>query len=178
MTYFNLKVLGLYILKYQLQQTGYLFSSLIFILVYLWNKIKMYHTSLKPWVQFFVNKQINLKRATEEKKCFLLHHGYYINERKEIETDNFADSLFTGTVLTIAAFLLGGALFFASLFSVGFSIFAVLAIYSFSTAQKIISKVSSKTPSSGPVIECDSTQKDKLKWKCPSIILKWQWTAL
>uniref|UniRef100_A0A8W8ICD6 Promethin n=1 Tax=Magallana gigas TaxID=29159 RepID=A0A8W8ICD6_MAGGI len=68
-----------------------------------------------------------------------------------------------GTVLTIAAFLLGGALFFASLFSVGFSIFAVLAIYSFSTAQKIISKVSSKTPSSGPVTECDSTQKDKLK---------------
>lgn len=101
-----------------------------------------------------------------------------VNKRKEIETDNFADSLFTGTVVTIAAFLLGGALFFASLFSVGFSIFAVLAIYSFSTAQKIISKVSSKTPSSGPVIECDSTQKDKLKWKCPSIILKWQWTAL
>lgn len=87
----------------------------------------------------------------------------WLIKKKEIETDNFAHSLFTGTVLTIAAFLLGGALFFASLFSVGFSIFAVLAIYSFSTAQKIISKVSSKIPSSGPVIECDSTQKDKLK---------------
>lgn len=145
MTYFNLKVLGLYNLKYQLQQTWYLFSSLILKFIY---GIKL--------------KCIIYKRATEEKKCFLLRHGYY-NERKEIETDNFAVSLFTGTVLTIAAFLLGGALFFASLFSVGFSIFAVLAIYSFSTAQKIISKVSSKTPSSGPVIECDSTQKDKLK---------------
>lgn len=34
MTYFNLKVLGLYILKYQLQQTGYLFSSLILKFIY------------------------------------------------------------------------------------------------------------------------------------------------
>ncbi|XP_078316896.1 uncharacterized protein LOC111121124 isoform X2 [Crassostrea virginica] len=64
-----------------------------------------------------------------------------------------------GTVLTIATFLLGGALFFASLFSVGFSIFAVMAVYTFSTAQKIITRVSSKDPK--PEVECDSTQKDK-----------------
>ncbi|XP_061175726.1 uncharacterized protein LOC133184656 [Saccostrea echinata] len=65
-----------------------------------------------------------------------------------------------GTVLTVATFLLGGALFFASLFSVGFSLFAVLAIYTFSTAQKIMGKISPKVSTSAGV-ECDSTQKDK-----------------
>ncbi|XP_048758942.2 uncharacterized protein LOC125668660 [Ostrea edulis] len=65
-----------------------------------------------------------------------------------------------GMVLTVASFLLGGALFFASLFSLGFSLFAVLTIYSFSTAKNIISKVSSKVPTSSAAEECDSTQKD------------------
>lgn len=77
MTYFNLKVLGLYILKYQLQQTGYLFSSLIHVLKFIYGiKLKCIIYLIEAnSVQFFVNKQINLKRATEEKKCFLLHHG-------------------------------------------------------------------------------------------------------
>lgn len=75
MTYFNLKVLGLYILKYQLQQTGYLLSSLILKFIYgIKLKCIIYLIEANS-VQFFVNKQINLKRATEEKKCFLLHHG-------------------------------------------------------------------------------------------------------
>lgn len=75
MTYFNLKVLGLYILKYQLQQIGYLFSSLILKFI---NGIKLkciIYLIEANSVQFFVNKQINLKRATEVKKCVLLHHG-------------------------------------------------------------------------------------------------------
>lgn len=112
---------------------------------------------------FLSNKEIltELEIVTEEKK-FLQICFVKVIKGKEIEID-FTNFLFTGTVLTIAAFLLGGALFFASLFSVGFSIFAVLAIYSFSTAQKIVSKVSWKTPSSDPVKECDSTQTDKLK---------------
>ncbi|KAK3090522.1 hypothetical protein FSP39_012462 [Pinctada imbricata] len=66
-----------------------------------------------------------------------------------------------GTVLTIGTVVLGGALFFVGLMSLGFTAFVIGTFYSFRGAKHILHSVMEKVPSP-PCMrrECDTTTKE------------------
>lgn len=51
---------------------------------------------------------------------------------------------FSGTILTVGIFVLGGVLFFVGLFAIGFSLFLVVGYYVFEMARSVLMGIKEK----------------------------------